>query len=66
MEQKKSNNDTIKWIISVIISVGVGTFFMNILENIDMNSWFARGFGALVTAIVALFLNHLLIKNTGK
>lgn len=66
MEKKKSNNDTIKWIILVIVSVGVGTFIMTILGNIEMNIWFARGVGALVTAILALFLHRLLIKNTEK
>lgn len=57
---------TIKWIILVIASVGVGTFIMNILGNVEMNIWFARFGGALVTAIVELLLHHLLIKNTGK
>ncbi|CEQ15149.1 Uncharacterised protein [[Clostridium] sordellii] len=47
-------------------SVGVGAFIMNILGNVEMNIWFARFGGALVTAIVALLLHHLLIKNTGK
>ena len=56
----------IKWIILVIASVGVGTFIMNILGNVEMNIWFARFGGALVTAIVELLLHHLLIKNTGK
>lgn len=66
MGQKKTNNDTIKRIILVIASVGVGTFIMNILLNTDIYIWFARGVGALVTAIVALFLHHILIKNTRK
>ena len=57
---------TIKWIILVIESVGFGTFIMNILGNVEMNIWLERFGGALVTAIVALLLNHLLIKNTGK
>ena len=57
---------TIKQIILVIASVGVGAFIMNILGNVEMNIWFARFGGALVTAIVALLLHHLLIKNTGK
>lgn len=57
---------TIKWIILVSLSVGVDTFIMNILGNVEMNIWFARFGGALVTAIVPLLLHHLLIKNTGK
>ena len=66
MKQNDSNNDTIKWIILIIVSVGVGTFINNILGNIEINIWFARAIGALVTAIVALLLHHLLIKNTEK
>lgn len=57
---------TIKWIILVIASGGVGAFIMNILGNVEMNIWFARFGGALVAAIVELLLHHLLIKNTGK
>lgn len=62
MKYKKTNNDTVKYIILVVISVGFGTCTNNILENIEMNIWFARTIGALVTVIVSLLLNHLLIK----
>ena len=64
MEKKKSDNDTVKWIVSLIVSVGFGRFIMTILENIEMNIWFARFTGALVSGIVLLFIYHLLIKNT--
>lgn len=66
MKQNNSNNDTVKWIILIVVSVGIGTFISNILENIEMNIWFARTMGALVTVIVTLLLYHLLIKNTEK
>lgn len=66
MKQNNSNNDTVKWIILIVVSVGIGTFISNILENIEMNIWFARAIGALVTVIVTLLLYHLLMKNTEK
>jgi len=66
MKQNKSNYITVKWIISLILSVGVGTFMMNILENIELNVWIARSIGALVTAIVGLLFYYLWIKKTEK
>lgn len=66
MKQNNSNNNTVKWIILIVVSVGIGSFTDNVLENIKMNIWFARVMGALVTAIAALLLDHLLMKNTEK
>lgn len=66
MKQNDSNNDTIKWIILIIVSIRFGTFIDDILGNTGINIWFARAIGALVTVIVALILHHLLIKNTEK
>jgi len=66
MKQNFSNDATVKWIILVILSVGIGSFISNILENIKTNIWLARGIGAFVTVIVTLLLYHLLIKKTEK
>ena len=66
MKQNNSNNDTVKRIILVFVSVGVGTFINNILGNIEMNIWFARAMGALSTVATTLLLYHLLIKNNKK
>lgn len=66
MKQNNANNVTVKWIILIVVSVGIGTFISNILENVQINIWFVRAIGALVTAIVALLLYYLLIKNTEK
>jgi len=50
---------TIMWIITVVLSVGIGTFVsVNILEKIDMNVWLSRGIGCLVTVIIALVIYH--------
>lgn len=66
MKQINSNKDTVKWIISIIVSVGIGSFMDNKLENVEINVWLARAIGALVTVIVMLLLYYLLIKNTEK
>lgn len=66
MRQNNSNNNTVKWIILIVVSAGIGTFISSILENVQINIWFVRAIGALVTAIVALLLYYLLIKNTEK
>ena len=50
---------TIKWIIMVVLAVGIGTFIsLNILGKIDMNVWMTRGIGCLVTVISALIIYH--------
>lgn len=66
MKQDSSNNNTVKWIILIVVSVAIGSFIDNILENTEINVWLARAAGALVTAIGALILYSLLIKNTKK
>jgi hypothetical protein len=66
MKQNNSNNDTIKWIILIVIAVEMGTFISNIFGNMEVNIWFARTIGALVTVIVTLLLHRLLIKRTEK
>ena len=50
---------TIKWIIMVVVAVGIGTFVsLNILGKIDMNVWMTRGIGCLVTVISELIIYH--------
>ena len=50
---------TIKWIIRIVLAVGIGTFvYLNILGKTDMNVWLTRGIGCLVTVISALIIYH--------
>ena len=50
---------TIKWIIRVVLAVGIGTFVsLNILEKTDMNVWLTRGIGCLVTVISVLIIYY--------
>lgn len=60
------NNNTLKWIVSIIILVGIGTFIMNILENIEINVWIARIVGVIIAVIVELIFNNLWFKKRRK
>lgn len=62
MKQNNSDNETVKWIILIVVSVGIGTFISSILENIRMNIWLTRAMGALVTGVAAALLYPLLTK----
>ena len=54
---------TIKWIIMIVVSVGVGTFIdVNVLEKVALNVWLSRGIGCLVAVVVALILHRFLLK----
>ncbi len=54
---------TLKWIIMIVVSVGVGTFIdVNVLEKVDLNVWLSRGIGCLITVVIALILYHFLLK----
>lgn len=66
MNQNKSNYITVKWIVSIIFSVVVGTFITNILGNVGLNVWITRVIGAFVTAIVELIFYYLWIKKEEK
>lgn len=63
MKESNSNNDIVKWLLLIIVSVGCGTFITNILGNTEINIWLSRTIGALVTGGISLILYHLLIKN---
>ncbi len=41
-----------KILISLFVSVGIGTFICKVLERTEINVWLARGIGALITAAV--------------
>lgn len=64
MKQTNSNSITVKWVVSLMVSIGVGTFIMNLLEKVELNVWIARGLGGLVTVMVILPLYYLWINKT--
>ncbi|PJK16172.1 hypothetical protein CQS04_09670 [Chryseomicrobium excrementi] len=47
---------TVQWLLVIFISAGVGIFSNQILENIQLNVWVARGIGCIVAVIVALLM----------
>ncbi len=54
---------TLKWIIMIVVSVGVGTFIdVNVLETAGLNVWLSRGIGCLIAVVVALILDYFLLK----
>ncbi len=66
MNKNRLNYITVKWIISLICSVWIGTFAMNILNNIGVNVWIARIAGAIVCVIIGLLFYYLWIKKIEK
>ncbi len=58
---------TLKWIIMIVVSVGVGTFIdVNVLEKAGLNVWLSRGIGCLIAVVVALILDYFLLKEKTK
>ncbi len=58
----KKNYVILKWIISFVLSIRIGTLAMNILGNVDINIWITRVIGAIITAIIGLLFYQLWIK----
>lgn len=59
---KNKNYVTLKWFISIILSVGIGTFIMNILGIMQINVWITRFIGMLVTVMIGLLFYYLWIR----
>lgn len=43
---------TVITLLSIFVSVGIGTFICKVLERTEINVWLARGIGALITAVI--------------
>ena len=52
----KKNNYTF-WIVSIIVSVGIGSFVLNVLETTPLNVWLSRIIGCAVAVIIELVLH---------
>ncbi len=52
----------LKKIIFYVVSAGVGTFVCNVLENIAINEWLARGIGCVFAVLAAIFLYNVWMK----
>lgn len=69
MERKKHNNTnylSFIWIISILISVGVGTFILTVLETTMLNVWISRIVGCAITVTVELLFYYLWIRKIKK
>lgn len=62
----KKINSNVKYIISLIVSVFIGSFFTDILEQIDINVWIARIIGGIICVIVGLLFICVWIKDYKK
>ena len=49
------------WIVSIIVSVGIGSFVLNVLETTMLNVWLSRIIGCTVTVIIELVLHYFYI-----
>ena len=64
---KKSSIITLKTIIALLISIGIANYFLiNILENLPINIWIARGIGLVICIIIGLILCAIWIKKENK
>lgn len=46
--------NTFKLVVCLIISVGVGSFINEIMDNVSVNVWIARAVGCLISTVVFL------------
>lgn len=62
MEKKSKVYVTIVWLISFLISIGLGTHTLHFLENVGLNIWIARFIGCAVCTGVGILFYYLWIK----
>lgn len=62
----KKLNSTVKYFISLILSVYIGSFCTDILERTDINIWGARAIGCSICVIIGLLLIRLWIGDERK
>lgn len=61
---KKENY--IFWIVSIIVSVGIGSFVLDVLETTTLNVWISRIIGCTVTVIIELVSHYFFISKNKK
>ncbi len=64
MKKGESMQQTVKWILVLLIAIKVGTFVMERLYDLHINVWLARGAGAVATALCALPMQRCLEKKS--
>ena len=53
---------TVKYLISLYISIKIANIVCNFFEKASVNVWLARGIGATVCVLLGLMFYHLWIK----
>lgn len=64
--KKHDSYITLIWIVSILVSVGVGTFILTVLETTMLNVWISRIVGCTITVIVELLFYYLWIRKIKK
>lgn len=57
--KKTRLSKNVKLFIAIIVAVSIGSFFTDILYQIDVNVWIARGTGCCICVIIGLLFNCL-------
>ncbi len=56
--KKTRSSRNVKVFIAIIVAVSIGSFFTDILYQIDANVWIARSIGCIICVIVGLLFNR--------
>lgn len=59
-------NTNIKWLITIIIAVGIGSLVLDVLDRTDMNIWIARVKVCTSSVFITLLINYLWLNNKSK
>lgn len=62
----KKLSNTMKYFISLTISLYIGDFVTDILERTDINVWISRAIGCGICVGIGLIFIHLWIKDEKK
>ncbi len=62
IRMKKRREISMKWLVFLVVSAGIGTAAMTLFERAGVNVWISRGVGALAAAIAGIIVYKLLTK----
>ena len=64
--KKTRLSKNVKLFIAIIVAVSIGSFFTDILYQIDVNVRIARGTGCFICVIIGLLFNRLWLTDDKK
>lgn len=62
MKKKNKIYITVVWLISLLISIDIGTHILHFFENIGWNVWIARLIGCGACIVIGMLFYYLWIK----